>query len=181
MSHVPPNVRNEPPVSPAKKKTVGQLINRAFQVASSGHLVSFLGLLLVPLVMGYVLIVLPVLAVKRATPFIKVRRSFSLRSLFVLVTVLCVWLGWDMSIIRERQRLWRLVNEKGGYTLTSDPFENISTIRRLLGDRGRHIFAVPAEYFSEDATDHIRQMFPEAEVMRDPLATMGRYGDEDED
>ena len=32
---------------------------------------------------------------------------FSLRTLFVVVTVCCVWLGWQLHIVRERQAMLR--------------------------------------------------------------------------
>ena len=53
------------------------------------------------------------------------RVAFSLRTLFVVVTIIGVWLGWQLSIVRERktllaelERLSKVETEDGnGFTL----------------------------------------------------------------
>jgi hypothetical protein len=41
--------------------------------------------------------------------------SFSLRTLFVLVTLLSVWLGYELKIVRERRALVTWIEQHGGY------------------------------------------------------------------
>ena len=31
---------------------------------------------------------------------------FSLRTLLILVTLLCVWMGWQIHVVRERKAIW---------------------------------------------------------------------------
>ena len=61
---------------------------------------------------------------------------FSLRGMFVLVTVLGVWLGWNASIVRQRQAARaEFLNE--GWELNRDGSPDpirLPWIRRLLGD-----------------------------------------------
>ena len=40
---------------------------------------------------------------------------FSLRTLLVTVTLLCVWLGWQARIVQERKGLLELLTQSGGH------------------------------------------------------------------
>jgi hypothetical protein len=40
--------------------------------------------------------------------------QFGLGTMFLAVTALAVWLGWEMNIWRERQPMRRWVTENGG-------------------------------------------------------------------
>ena len=45
---------------------------------------------------------------------------FSLRSLFVAVTVICVWLGWNLNTVRERQKIRNWVVANGGTVVVGE-------------------------------------------------------------
>jgi len=97
----------------------------------------------------------------------------------VVVTFVCLWLAWQVRIVRERQRLWQLINERGGYTRGQDA-EPVSTIRAMLGDKPCQIIALPEERFTTEQTAEIKAAFPESIVHRDPEKLIHREGDEAE-
>jgi hypothetical protein len=107
---------------------------------------------------------------------------FSLRTLFVVVTVIACWLGWNVHVVRQRQAVWReIVAEDearnkvlqriprwGGFTgwrtetvqkgsLTP---AQIPIVRRLLGDQPRTDIMRSRE---ADAR-RTMQFFPEATI-----------------
>lgn len=41
---------------------------------------------------------------------------FGLRTMFVVLTVFSLWLGWQAKIVRDRRGLWHMINDRGGYT-----------------------------------------------------------------
>ncbi len=108
-------------------------------------------------------------------PFAPKRRwSFSLRTLFVVVTVSCVWLGYELNWIRERENLvaeWRAM---GGETVAGSAPWPI----RILGAHGvaRFQFGYFGGYVgvdltrpimsvvNEDVRDKLTQLFPESRI-----------------
>jgi hypothetical protein len=104
---------------------------------------------------------------------------FSLRTLFVVVTIFGVWLGWNLKIVRERNRLLDYVHilarlEAG----EADPdiksrqerkypgdWEciRIPWTRRVLGDSSYIAIAVPDSATSKLIAE-IEAAFPEAEL-----------------
>lgn len=73
--------------------------------------------------------------------------SFSLRTMFILVTVLCVWLGWQLNLVRERRNALNEPAIVAKFNTTTadayaamyagtppDPVARISFVRRMLGD-----------------------------------------------
>ncbi|HEY1601352.1 MAG TPA: hypothetical protein VGG64_17250 [Pirellulales bacterium] len=50
--------------------------------------------------------------------------QFGLSTLFVLVTVLAVWLGWELHIVRERQAIRQRIAESGGRVYPSEQSES---------------------------------------------------------
>ncbi len=64
---------------------------------------------------------------------------FSLRTLFVVVTVLGCWLGWDLKWVNDRQRALLRVEETGGtYAECNHPYlgqngKAIPVVCRLVG------------------------------------------------
>ena len=109
---------------------------------------------------------------------------FSLRSLLVVVTVFCVWLGWEMHIVRGRRQALRWVEQNGGshfgeedrsrlsgfYNVNNviPPVDSISTIRRWLGDRLIDRIIMPKTAVPEDF-DRVRKFFPASEIRQKPL------------
>jgi len=98
-----------------------------------------------------------------------IRLPYSLRCLFALITLCALWVGWQTSIVRERQALLNLVQDSGGgaYDLVStgsasSPPASISFFRKLIGDRVMGAIMLP-ESLSE-RRDQIARAFPEADV-----------------
>lgn len=95
---------------------------------------------------------------------------FSLRTLFVVVTVFAVWLGWELSFIKERKASIRLIRDKYGSVYTSSdladrPVTDLVSIpfwRRMLGDEAvQMVRLTPA--FSDNDLRNVQRIFPEAD------------------
>ena len=97
------------------------------------------------------------------------RLRFSLRTLFVVVTVVCVWLGWQVPIVRDRHGLLRWVRDFEGPVLTAGPEDDESLelpfFRRLIGDRAVTFIGFPSDVVSMEEIRRIERAFPEAEVV----------------
>ena len=93
---------------------------------------------------------------------------FSLRTMFVLVTIFGIGLGWlvrQSQIVRERKQIVEAVQNGQGYILgTSD--SALGTFREWLGDRPQKVFYLPKDRFSHDDAKRISTAFPEAKVHR---------------
>jgi hypothetical protein len=113
----------------------------------------------------------------------KRRWSFSLRTLFVVVTLaaaLMGWFVWEVQTVRERRRIWLDINGRGGYTITNGMTEEIPMLRFVDGKRARNtLIVVPEERFSENETDHVRAVFsePAVTVIRCPLDEVRSWRD----
>ena len=109
---------------------------------------------------------------------------FSLRTLFVVVTLVCIALGWDAAKVIQRNALLGQIKFREGSTLVdwSDPDRtsrrgvlassarrrsfpmtghSISPVRRLLRDRSIGFAAV----FTEAEFEAFRGRFPEATTL----------------
>ena len=100
--------------------------------------------------------------------------TFSLRTLFVLVTVLCVWLGYQVNWIWQRREFVRkLCVDSGNFeagsarteTLQGHDSPTISWIRRAFGDQAYSILILPEKY-TPDLIERANDLFPEALVHR---------------
>lgn len=97
--------------------------------------------------------------------------AFSLRTLFVLVTAFAIWLGWNLSIVRERQAMWNSIEARGGSIngLNDYPFDydgpevEVPLPRRILGDRAALIIFLETEEFSDEEIAQVKAIFPEAQ------------------
>jgi hypothetical protein len=108
---------------------------------------------------------------------------FSLRTMLVVVTALCVWLAWESSVVRERRELRRELTESQFEFQTevwvSPPLivspgpsppkvARVSLIRRLLGDEAvQKIWYVPHYQEPEETKEllaRLQRVFPEAEL-----------------
>jgi hypothetical protein len=117
------------------------------------------------------------------------RPRFSLRTLLVLVTMVCCFLGWilwNVKIVHQRQdmRAW-IYNNRGGYSTLSDYATMptylddlgldqppaVSYLRTMLGDEPIVVIqllpwkATPAE------AEKVRTTFPEALIKMVPVET----------
>lgn len=108
--------------------------------------------------------------------------TFSLRTLFILVTVFCVWLGWELNIVRQRSQARRDFEGKFDFTTAEayaamyagTPPDSVATIswpRRLLGDEAvQQVWYRPwsGGPTQEDIT-RVGEVFPEAMVSEIPM------------
>lgn len=114
--------------------------------------------------------------------------SFSLRSLLVVVTLVCIWLAWEMSIVRQRKQEltalrtsyaaeittaadWPKRQAPGSINATIPP-ARIFFFRRWLGDEAiQEIWYYPhTGRFTDDEVARLARLFPEAKLVRqEPL------------
>lgn len=106
--------------------------------------------------------------------------NYSLRTLFVVTTLLCVWLGWQSSVVHKRQALRGELKGNMAYQFVpaaelfkrypgGAPVQKLATVpltRRLLGDEAIQEVWVYSymEGFSPAAQKRIAEVFPEAEI-----------------
>ncbi len=115
------------------------------------------------------------------------RLRFSLRTLFVLVTLVCLWLGPALNWMRQRSEARAWLKDHGGYVDQNcfgyDPFVYCPHLHpapwniRILGEAGvASIWVCPhplvdgGEHTDPLAkTAELRPLFPEADFAGDPL------------
>jgi hypothetical protein len=103
---------------------------------------------------------------------------FSLRTMFVLVTVFCCWMAYHLNWIRQRRetREWLdLLEQKHGLTGTAcglqDERPNLPLSLRILGEEeDRLIFICLPEYMDEFESEKwfnkVQRLFPESYLLR---------------
>jgi hypothetical protein len=110
------------------------------------------------------------------------RRSwfrFSLRTLLVVMTALCCWLGWESSVVRGRKALLEEIKDVPGFSITTaaayaerypqgksiPDLAKIPLVRRWLGDEAiQEIWSIRHyQGFSEELLARLTKAFPEAE------------------
>ena len=105
------------------------------------------------------------------------RFAFSLRAMFVVVTIFGIWLGWQVKIVRERRAILAEIQriDEGelnetylpltldGYDDDSGYYEytRVSLVRRLLGDDSYVTIKLPTSIDSQ-WIDRVEAAFPEA-------------------
>ena len=110
---------------------------------------------------------------------------FSLRTLFVAVTVICIYLGWAMNWVRQRHEVLatetkytrRVIGEDGiAVHRTAAPFP-----LRLLGELGISDLTIVG--VTEKELDWIAALFPESNIQcllqKDGLSEWVRRGPEE--
>lgn len=104
---------------------------------------------------------------------------FSLRTLLVVMTALCSWLGWESSVVRGRKALLAEIKDKPGFIITTaadytgryppgkaiPDLATIPIVRRWLGDQAiQEIWSIRHyQGFSEEQLGRLTKAFPEAE------------------
>jgi hypothetical protein len=109
---------------------------------------------------------------------------FSLLSLFLFVTLICIWLGWGVSRLKERKAMIELVGSRHGCQIVigsvvvgsqidgadyyvghgDHPFgipERIPILLRWMGATPIEQIGVPVGEFTAEERDRIRAAFPE--------------------
>jgi hypothetical protein len=99
--------------------------------------------------------------------------------LFVAVTALCCWLGWELSIVRQRERTVQELKPRGVQFVKAEEFTSrpaipglpseqparVPMLRRWLGDKAvQQIWHAPhlVGQLSEHEIRRIKRVFPEA-------------------
>lgn len=111
--------------------------------------------------------------------------TFSLRTMFILVTLLCCWLGWESNIVRQRQSLVKELRTRPHFQVTTaqewgkysapgshtPKVASVSLVRRLLGDEA--IQEIGYRTYSQpppgDELARLARVFPEASVYEIPV------------
>ncbi len=121
-------------------------------------------------------------------PSVPLRRwgSFSLRTMFVLMTLFCCWLGWQMSVVRTRQSKLQEMRKSFEYqvTLAADwqknypagntprPVAAIPAWRVWLGDQAVQeiSYSGPSHVQTEKSPElrRVARIFPEAQLIPIP-------------
>ncbi|HEY4310229.1 MAG TPA: hypothetical protein VGN12_12330 [Pirellulales bacterium] len=85
--------------------------------------------------------------------------QFGLGTVFLVVTAFAIWLGWELSFIRQRQA-WLRVHDSWG--LDSQNFQSaVPRWRLIMGDTNVHWILLPLDVTQEELAEANR-LFPEA-------------------
>ncbi len=99
------------------------------------------------------------------------RFRFGLRTLFVLLTLSAVFLGWNVHQVREREKLLRSISVRGamfGSINSGQPQQPLPLVWSLLGATPVGFIEVPSGIFSEYDLHRLKTLFPEAKVENRP-------------
>ena len=95
---------------------------------------------------------------------------FSLRTMFVLVTAVALWLGWQLSIVRQRRAaLAELRENPAAHVFTDIELDQarqavgVPKVRMLLGDRPVAIIRFDAGQPASELA-RVKKLFPESDV-----------------
>ena len=108
---------------------------------------------------------------------------FSLRTGFVLLTLFCIWLGWNVHQVRERESVLRYLRDPARQqalfpeeAAPLKPWRSLPFIWSVLGAQPVAIIKLDRYENSEDDCRQIQRLFPEATVMREDAAPVGGGG-----
>ena len=90
------------------------------------------------------------------------RPRFNLRIALMLVTLLCAWLGWQLSLVRERNATLDAVRESRGLIFYHDRSE-LPLFRQWMGDTGADWIMVPPNV-PRDLQARIVKAFPQVQL-----------------
>jgi hypothetical protein len=98
---------------------------------------------------------------------------FSLRTLFVVVTALACWLGWNLHQVRERDRMAAWIAAEGGSVTngpSTRPWKTLPRSWSVLGAEpvSQIVFGGSNRYNLEDL-HRAEALFPEAEIVHGDL------------
>jgi hypothetical protein len=95
---------------------------------------------------------------------------YTLRTLFVVVTVVCVWMSWRVNQFRVRERHFRTTT--AGYVPARDA-SVIPISWRLMGARAFDRIIVD-QVSSIETNQALHEAFPEADIVIDPMINLHR-------
>jgi hypothetical protein len=98
------------------------------------------------------------------------RFRYSLRTFLIIITLFCVWLGWNAHQVRERQRMLdKIYATLGDPTIMLGPFPAIEKpipfVWSLFGATPRSILCVRREQFTDNEFRKIDALFPETFIL----------------
>jgi hypothetical protein len=103
---------------------------------------------------------------------------FSLRTLFLLLTACCIWIGWNVHQVRERATMRQYILAQGG-TISSGPpikpWKTLPVMWSILGVQPVSSMILPAGMFPEEDRRSIDPFFPEAEIYSGPQSGGGMF------
>lgn len=99
---------------------------------------------------------------------------FNLRSMFVVMTLVACWFGWQVNTVHKRQELLRELKSNPNFSVvlyrpiglgSNRPDASVSITRRWLGDVPVHRIIVSGSLNTTNSPTfrRIKQLFPEAE------------------
>ena len=108
-----------------------------------------------------------------ATAVNKPRRRwfrFSLRTLFVLMSLLCIWLGWNVYQVRQRETVLQYLRQQQVFMEANNYPEHpwrrsLPFIWSWLGAKPVGRILLPHWQYSDDDCRTIQRLFPEAAVI----------------
>jgi hypothetical protein len=92
---------------------------------------------------------------------------FSLRWLFLFMTLVACWLGWNLHQIHQRELVSRFIAERSGvFTLgpSPKPWKALPWTWRLLQVKPVQRIDFPGTYLSKEDFQQIEASFPEADI-----------------
>jgi hypothetical protein len=103
---------------------------------------------------------------------------FNLRTLFIFMTLLCCWLGWEASVVRERHSVRRELGANPAFIFVTanawaeaavgvpTPKARIPIVRGWLGDEAIQQIGYMRYMsgFSEEEVKRLSRVFPEAQL-----------------
>jgi hypothetical protein len=101
------------------------------------------------------------------------RFKFDLRSLFILATLVALWLGWSLYRIHQREVTLQYLISRGAiitYGQPIRPWKQLPITWQLFGVKS----VQRIESVDKDDRDHIADSFPEAELVVPPDVVITR-------
>ncbi len=93
--------------------------------------------------------------------------SFSLRTMFILLTAVCVWVGYQVNWVRQRREfMGKLPTNNIAYQEDLSHQVQAPGMLWLFGEAGKHRFRSVNTPDSDPETKQIRILFPEAEILQ---------------
>ncbi len=94
---------------------------------------------------------------------------FRLRTMLVVVTIVCAWLGWSLRQLHQREIVRQFVLANRGKIESgapSRPWKSLPLSWRILGEQPVSLIDLRGRpsYFTDEDRSYIQSYFPEAEI-----------------